>query len=88
MCVARRRAALATLLLAVLASTCSAEAGYSTVYACEGSTLKLECGDDELINLIRANFGRFSITICNEKGNTDWSVNCMSPRSLRVLEQR
>ncbi|XP_037090639.1 LOW QUALITY PROTEIN: latrophilin Cirl-like [Pollicipes pollicipes] len=87
MCVARRRAALATLLLAVLASTCSAEAGYSTVYACEGSTLKLECGDDELINLIRANFGRFSITICNEKGNTDWSVNCMSPRSLRVLEQ-
>ena len=63
-------------------------AGYSTVYACEGSTLNLECGQDELINLIRANFGRFSITICNQKGNTDWSVNCMSPRSLRVLEQR
>ena len=63
-------------------------ASYSTVYACEGSTLNLECGEDELINLIRANFGRFSITICNQKGNTDWSVNCMSPRSLRVLEQR
>jgi len=58
---------------------------YDTAYACEGKTLKLECRDGELIHLIRANYGRFSITICNDHGNTDWSVNCMSTRSLRVL---
>uniref|UniRef100_A0A1B6DP31 SUEL-type lectin domain-containing protein n=1 Tax=Clastoptera arizonana TaxID=38151 RepID=A0A1B6DP31_9HEMI len=58
---------------------------YDTAYACEGKTLKIECKDGELIHLIRANYGRFSITICNDHGNTEWSVNCMSPKSLRVL---
>ncbi|KAF5286236.1 hypothetical protein FQR65_LT02248 [Abscondita terminalis] len=61
---------------------------YETAYACEGKTLKIECKDGELIRLIRANYGRFSITICNDHGNTDWSVNCMSPKSLRVLHNR
>ncbi|KAG8235883.1 hypothetical protein J437_LFUL010113 [Ladona fulva] len=61
---------------------------YATAYACEGSTLSIECREGELIQLIRANYGRFSITICNEHGNTDWSVNCMSPKSLRVLLNR
>ncbi|KAF7278827.1 latrophilin Cirl-like isoform X4 [Rhynchophorus ferrugineus] len=61
---------------------------YETVYACEGKTLKIECKSGEVIKLIRANYGRFSITICNDHGNTDWSVNCMSPKSLRVLHSR
>lgn len=61
---------------------------YDTAYACEGKTLRIECKDGELINLIRANYGRFSITICNDHGNTEWSVNCMSPKSLRVLHAR
>ncbi|KAF5284108.1 hypothetical protein FQA39_LY17099 [Lamprigera yunnana] len=61
---------------------------YETAYACEGKTLKIECKEGELIKLIRANYGRFSITICNDHGNTDWSVNCMSPKSLRVLHNR
>lgn len=61
---------------------------YETAYACEGKTLKIECKEGELIKLIRANYGRFSITICNDHGNTDWSVNCMSPKSLRVLHSR
>ena len=41
-----------------------------------------------MINLVRANFGRFSISICNDGGNTDWSVNCMEPRTLRVINAR
>lgn len=61
---------------------------YETAYACEGKILKIECKDGELIKLIRANYGRFSIAICNDHGHTDWSVNCMSPKSLRVLHGR
>ncbi|XP_063600799.1 latrophilin Cirl-like isoform X5 [Penaeus indicus] len=61
---------------------------YRTAYACEGSILSMECDPDHVINLIRANYGRFSITICNEHGNTEWSVNCMSPRSHRVLHDK
>ncbi|KAG5891715.1 hypothetical protein JTB14_016098 [Gonioctena quinquepunctata] len=64
------------------------EIRYETAYACEGKILKIECKEGELIKLIRANYGRFSITICNDHGNTDWSVNCMSPKSLRVLHSR
>ena len=37
---------------------------------------------------MRANFGRFSIAICNDVGNTDWSVNCLQPRTLRVVNAR
>ncbi|XP_076659136.1 latrophilin Cirl isoform X6 [Halictus rubicundus] len=58
---------------------------YDTAYACEGKTLEIDCGEGKLIHLIRANYGRFSITICNDNGNTEWSVNCMSPKSFRVL---
>ena len=40
------------------------------------------------LDIIRANYGRFSIAICNEHGKTEWSVNCMSPRTLRVIKAR
>ena len=76
-----------------LVSFCIEQTGdqrkYRTAYACEGSTLTLSCSDNnEVINLLRAHYGRFSITICNEHGDTDWSVNCMSHRSLRALHSK
>ena len=62
---------------------------YLTAYACEGSRLNITCaGDRRYLDVIRANYGRFSIAICNDHGNTDWSVNCMSPRTLRVIKAR
>ncbi|XP_076371339.1 latrophilin Cirl-like isoform X2 [Tachypleus tridentatus] len=51
---------------------------YLTAYACEGSYMNISCETGQLIHLIRANYGRFSITICNEEGSLDWSVNCGS----------
>uniref|UniRef100_A0A336LM03 Latrophilin Cirl n=1 Tax=Culicoides sonorensis TaxID=179676 RepID=A0A336LM03_CULSO len=59
-----------------------------TAYACEDKTLTIECEPGDTINIIRANFGRFSLTICNDHGNVDWSVNCMSQKSLRVLNTK
>ncbi|XP_064543940.1 latrophilin Cirl [Drosophila montana] len=61
---------------------------YQTAYACEGKKLTIECEPGDLINLIRANYGRFSITICNDHGNVEWSVNCMFPKSLTVLNSK
>jgi hypothetical protein len=46
------------------------------------------CDPGETIQVIRANYGRFSIAICNKHGYTDWSVNCMSPRTTRVLQNK
>ena len=59
-----------------------------TKYGCEGSSLELECEEGTVISLVRANYGRFSISICNGEGNTAWSVNCMEPRTLRVINTR
>lgn len=58
---------------------------YRTAYACEGSQLQISCEPGTLIHLIRANYGRFSISICNEHGNLDWSVDCTSQRSYYVI---
>ncbi|KAK7592942.1 hypothetical protein V9T40_007694 [Parthenolecanium corni] len=63
-------------------------AEYYTVYACDGKMLKIECKENYVINLIRANYGRYSITVCNDNGSTDWSVNCMSHRSFTILQGR
>ena len=59
-----------------------------TKYGCEGSSLEIECEEGQQINLVRANYGRFSISICNKEGNTAWSVNCMEPRTLRVINKQ
>ena len=71
-----------------VASRAKRKSGYLTAYACEGSRLQINCTQDRYLDIIRANYGRFSIAICNDHGNTDWSVNCMSPRTLRVIEAR
>ncbi len=61
---------------------------YRTLYACEGSSLEIVCEEGTHINLIRANFGRYSISVCNDNGNVEWSVDCMSHRSFRVMQER
>lgn len=60
-----------------------------TSYACEEKELQIECQPGESIHLIRANYGRFSIQLCNENGQLDWKVNCMSPASsLQIIANR
>ena len=59
-----------------------------TAYACEDSRLNISCGTDLYLDIIRANYGRFSITICNDHGNTDWKVDCQAGRTLRAMQAR
>lgn len=61
---------------------------YKTAYKCESERLELTCPEDHKIKIIRANFGRFSIAICNRHGEMDMSVNCMAPSSTRVMKKR
>ena len=41
-----------------------------------------------VIRVTRANYGRFSIALCNEEGRTDWSVNCFAPKTKGLITQR
>ena len=61
---------------------------FQTIYACQDERLQISCLDGYTINIVRANYGRFSIAVCNEVGRTDFSVNCMSQGSLGVLKSR
>ncbi|XP_022240023.1 adhesion G protein-coupled receptor L3-like isoform X2 [Limulus polyphemus] len=82
-----------SLLLFVLffIATCSARRGskpaqYRTAYACEGRDLNITCNPGYHILLIRANYGRFSIALCNENGALNWSVDCRSKNSFSVMQ--
>jgi hypothetical protein len=67
---------------------------YKTSYACEGEHLNIKCPVSEgfaasqILDIVRANFGRFSIAICNDEGRSDLSVNCLSQNTLGILQQR
>lgn len=84
---------LSTLLLPTLISTIKGEmdsrvvdgAKYATLLTCEGQSANITCNPGTRISLIRANFGRFSISICNDQGNAGMQVDCMSHISFRVL---
>ena len=57
-----------------------------TGYACEGSTLKIECAPGLVIRIMRANYGRFSMAICNDGRQSElWNLECMSTRSLGIV---
>lgn len=60
----------------------------TTLYACEETQLQIDCQNGESIQLIRANYGRFSIQTCNDLGHLDWSINCTSPASFQIIETR
>ncbi|CAN8028397.1 unnamed protein product, partial [Ixodes persulcatus] len=61
---------------------------YTTEYTCEGRELSISCPDNYQIHLVRANYGRLSIGICNDYGRLDWSVNCMSYKSFLIMQDR
>lgn len=62
---------------------------YLTEYACQGDSVDIRCArPGDVIRVVRANYGRFSVAICNEEGRTDFSVNCLAPNSFSVMQNR
>jgi len=57
------------------------------VFVCEGSTLDLSCPTGTSLHLIRANYGRFSLSVCptTSPSSSSWSTRCLQPTSLRQL---
>ena len=65
--------------------------GLKTSVACEGQWLRIGCGGGGFrLEVVRANFGRFSIAVCNPAGDTHYAVNCQSSSktTLRTLLDR
>ena len=63
--------------------------GEKTAFACQGTRLHLKClNQTEVIKITRANYGRFSIAVCNDKSTTTWSVNCFSSKAKEVFANK
>ncbi|XP_076462795.1 latrophilin-like protein 1 [Babylonia areolata] len=57
-----------------------------TSYACENGMLTLECPVGHVIRIVRANYGRFSLTLCNPLGITsNMDLRCISITSRRIV---
>ena len=57
------------------------------IHGCDGSTLELTCESDEVLSIIRANYGRLSHNICSNKSQSEtWSTRCIQPTSLRHIK--
>ncbi|XP_023346137.1 uncharacterized protein LOC111715102 isoform X2 [Eurytemora carolleeae] len=57
-----------------------------TLYQCEGEEVRLSCSAGT-ISIVRANFGRFSIAVCNQHGNTNWTTDCASPTAAHTIKK-
>ncbi|KAL4235754.1 G-protein coupled receptor 2 [Mactra antiquata] len=59
-------------------------------FACENSYIHLSCkNDDERIRILRANYGRFSLVVCNEHGvNKGWNLQCSANSSIQIVTQQ
>lgn len=51
-------------------------------------TLNISCKENYVIHLVRANYGRLSVGICNPQAKIDMSVNCMSWKSHLIMERK
>ncbi|XP_064626823.1 adhesion G protein-coupled receptor L2-like isoform X4 [Lineus longissimus] len=57
--------------------------------ACEGGTMPLRCPANMRIHIKWANYGRYSLSVCNQHRVTGkWSTRCMSVRSLSIVSER
>lgn len=59
-------------------------------FACQDSYIYLNCtGKGERIRILLANYGRFSLIVCNQDGiNEGWDLQCSSKKTLKVVGER
>ena len=49
----------------------------------------MKCGEGEVIRIIRANYGRFTVKMCNEYGVTEGlNLQCRLRQSKEIISQR
>ncbi|KAH9515232.1 Adhesion G protein-coupled receptor L3 [Bulinus truncatus] len=60
-----------------------------TAFACEDASLSLNCSRGEVLRIVRAHYGRFSLSVCNSHGQTDgWRIDCFTNRAKDIISER
>ena len=83
-------ALVSVILLLAIAANSGEASSRKKVFACEGSNLSLSCLPGTTLHFVRANFGRFSLSVCPAASTSSapsgsWSTRCLQPTSLRQL---
>ena len=77
-----------TLLLPVLAAA-DDSVTKQTLFGCNGDQVILHCDPDSHISIVRANYGRFSLSICNSEASGTLRTSCDSSlSSSNILRTR
>ncbi|KAK7099782.1 latrophilin-like protein 1 isoform X2 [Littorina saxatilis] len=87
---------LVLVLLSISVTLCMAQSGDGsddedqldtrTTYACENGMLILDCPQGHVIRIVRANYGRFTLSMCNPRGITsNMNLRCQSITASEVV---
>ena len=63
----------------------SQPSGTQTVIGCENTTINLTCSIGSYVSIIRANYGMFSISVCNHQARQDIDTDCSSEQNSTAL---
>ena len=66
-------------------STKAEENSVKTQFACENNRMSLTCPTGSYVSIVRANYGRFSINVCNVQAITDIDTNCSTEEETTQL---
>ena len=62
-----------------------------TNYICEGSNMYINCSSSEKLSILRANYGRLSISMCNSQGTGYFAyqlkfffINCVKTNDVKL----
>ncbi|EFO15814.1 hypothetical protein LOAG_12695, partial [Loa loa] len=53
---------------------------------CENDEANLECPIGRYIDIRLANYGRFTLSLCNPSHRTDLSTTCQNDRTLAIMK--
>ena len=52
------------------------DSSVQTVIGCENTTISLSCPVASYVSIVRANFGRFAMAVCNHQVDLDIQTDC------------
>ena len=77
------------MILTLLPTLLTAEPSKQTLFGCNNDRVELQCSPGTHIDIVRANYGRFSLSICNSEAVSNLRTSCDSSHSTsNILRTR
>ena len=64
------------------------ESAVETVIVCENTTISLSCPVASYVSIVRANFGRFAMAVCNHQVDLDIQTDCGAEEASKAIMRK